>query len=216
MRWASPGGLLSVMSATAPQVLAAAAPADALRALFDAARDGDGAALESLCAHMRPRLYRTAWAVLRDADEADDVAQDALVRALTRRFLFLGKGTVAGWMTRIALNLAKNRLRDAKRRRQILDDAPVAERAARGAAPNAPLEADRVAADRQARARLAAAVAMLPERQREVVELHVGAGLDWGEVAETLGITEANARMTYSNAKKKLLGALGAPDAEEP
>lgn len=204
------------MSATAPQVLSAAAPHDPLRTLFDAARAGDAAALGSLCAHMRPRLYRTAWAVLHDADEADDVAQDALVRALARRFLFLGKGSVAGWMTRIALNLAKNRLRDARRRRQILDDASPTERAARGAAPAAPREADSVAADRQARARLGTAVAALPDRQREVVELHVGAGLDWSEVADTLGISEANARMTYSNAKKKLLAALGATDAEEP
>ncbi|MCC7073655.1 MAG: RNA polymerase sigma factor [Deltaproteobacteria bacterium] len=204
------------MSATAPQVLSAAAPHDPLRALFDAARAGDAAALGALCAHMRPRLYRTAWAVLHDADEADDVAQDSLVRALTRRFLFLGKGTVAGWMTRIALNLAKNRLRDAKRRRQILDGASPADRSARGAEPSATVDAHRVAAEGQARARLAQAVATLPERQREVVELHVGAGLDWSEVAETLGISEANARMTYSNAKKKLLATLGATDTEEP
>lgn len=203
------------MSATAPQVLAAAAPHDALRALFDAARAGDAASLEALCVQMRPRLYRTAWAVLHDADEADDVAQDALVRAVTRRFLFLGRGSVAGWMTRIALNLAKNRLRDGRRRRQILDDASPAERAARGAAPSAPVEADEVAATAQARRRLTAAVAALPERQREVVELHVSAGLDWGDVAEALGISEANARMTYSNARKKLLSALGATGASE-
>lgn len=205
------------MSATAPQVLAAAAPADPLRALFDAARTGDAAALEQLCAVMRPRLYRTAWAVLKDPDEADDVAQDALVRAVTRRFLFLGRGSVAGWMTRIALNLARNRLRDGRRRRQILDDASPAERAARGAAPAAPSGADQLAAEAEARRRLTAAVAALPERQREVVALHVSAGLDWSDVAETLGITEANARMTYSNAKKKLLAVLGAAGAtEEP
>lgn len=201
------------MSASLPQVLAAAArPAEAgdpLRGLFDAARGGDGSALEQLCAHMRPRLYRTAWAVLRDADEADDVAQDALVRAVTRRFLFLGKGSVAGWMTRIALNLAKNRLRDARRRRQILEDASPAERAARGAQASAPVGAEDVASEAQARRRLSAAMALLPERQRDVVQLHVTAGLDFGDVAATLGITEANARMTYSNARKKLLASLG-------
>ncbi|OGQ18191.1 MAG: hypothetical protein A2138_15215 [Deltaproteobacteria bacterium RBG_16_71_12] len=205
------------MSATAPQLLAAAAPADALRPLFDAARAGDATALELLCVQMRPRLYRTAWAVLKGSDEADDVAQDALVRAVTRRFLFLGKGSVAGWMTRIALNLAKNRLRDGRRRRQILDDASPAERAARGAAPAAPTDADQLAAEAEARRRLAAAVAALPERQREVVALHISAGLDWSDVALALGITEANARMTYSNAKKKLLATLGAAaTSEEP
>lgn len=205
------------MSASLPQVLASPAreeaasrgPDDALRGLFDRARGGDGAALEALCVQMRPRLYRTAWAVLRDADEADDVAQDALVRAVARRFLFLGKGSVAGWMTRIALNLAKNRLRDSRRRRQILEDASPVERAARGAQAQAPAHADELAADGQARRRLVAAVATLPERQRDVVQLHIMAGLEFAAVAESLGITEANARMSYSNARKKLLAALG-------
>src|ERR1041384_7173963 len=92
---------------------------DPLRELFDQARGGDARALERLCAEMRPRLYKTAWAILRDSHAADDIAQDALIRAVSRRFLFLGRGSVAGWMTRIAQNLAKNRLRDGKRRREI-------------------------------------------------------------------------------------------------
>lgn len=184
------------------------AEVDPLRALFDRARSGDGAALDRLCAAMRPRLYRTAWAILQDPDDADDVAQEALVRAVTRRFLFLGRGSVSGWMVRIAMNLARNRMRDTRRRREILEHAQPHERSARGAEPSAPSAPDVVAEEHQARTRLHAALAGLPERQREVVQLHAVAGLSFAEVAAALKITEANARVTYSQARRKLLDML--------
>ncbi len=200
------------MAQSAPLLAAEAVPPrpkDPLRALFEQARGGDAGALERLCAEMRPRLYRVAWAIVKDADEADDVAQEALIRALKRRFLFLGKGSVAGWMTRIAQNLAKNRLRDGKRRREILEAALPDERSVRGAEAQALHAPDAVAAHKQARARLIAAVDALPERQRDVVRLHAVAQLEFAEVAEALGMTEANARVTFSNAKKKLVAVLG-------
>ncbi len=185
----------------------------ALRALFDRARDGDGAALDALCRAMRPRLFRVALAVLRDADDADDVAQEALVRAVTRRFLFLGTGSVGGWMTRIALNLAKNRRRDRRRRDEIVAQAPASDLGARGAVATAPPRPDEHLLDDEQRRRLRAALPTLPERQRDVMQLRAVAGLDFAAVAATLGITEANARMTFSLAKKKLQALVAEPVA---
>jgi RNA polymerase sigma-70 factor (ECF subfamily) len=191
-------------SAPAPSLPVVEA-ADGLRALFDKARDGDERALAALCHEMRPRLYRVAFSIVRDRDEADDLAQEALIRAVTKRFLFLGRGSVAGWMTRIVSNLAKNRLRDGKRRKEIMEEALPDEKAARGAQQSAARSPDDVAAANQTRARLLAAMEALPERQRDVVRLHIIASLDFGDVAEALGMTEANARVTFSHAKKKLM-----------
>ncbi len=191
-------------SAPAPSLPVVAA-ADELRALFDKARDGDQRALSALCKAMRPRLYRVAYSIVRDRDEADDLAQEALIRAVTKRFLFLGRGSVAGWMTRIVANLAKNRLRDGKRRREIMEEALPDEKAVRGAQASAARAPDDVAEENQTRAKLVAAMAELPERQRDVVRLHIVAALDFGDVAEALGMTEANARVTFSHAKKKLM-----------
>jgi RNA polymerase sigma factor (sigma-70 family) len=181
-----------------------------LRALFDRARSGDAVALDALCRTVRPRLFRVAHAVLHDAAAADDVAQEALVRAVTRPFLFLGTGTVGGWMTRIALNLAKNRRRDARRRGEILAEAVVDDLVARGARPGGTVPAadERLVAEEQ-RARLRQALHELPERQRDVVELRAVAGLEFAVVARTLGITESNARMAFANAKKKLFNLIG-------
>ncbi len=179
-----------------------------LRALFERARHDDVAALETLCRLMRPRLYRAAWSVLHDRDDADDVAQEALVRAVTRNWLFVGRGSVGGWMTRIALNLAKNRRRDQARRGQIAAAALPAELVARGALAGegvAPDDAVIGAAERHA---LLDAVASLSERQRDIVRLRAIGGLDFKAVGETLGISEENARVTFAQAKKKLMDRL--------
>lgn len=195
---------------TESTVMPMAAPdADPLRALFERARNGDTSALDALCSTMRPRLYRTAWAVLRDSDEADDVAQEALVRAVTRRLLFLGRGSVAGWMTRIALNLARNRLRDVRRRSEILSQAQPHEQSARGASPSSVPAPDEIAEAHEMRMRMLAALDTLSERQREVVQLHAVAGLSFVEVADALHITHANARVTFSQAKQRLMSFFG-------
>lgn len=183
-------------------------PDAALRALFDAARDGDSGALATLCTTMRPRLFRVAWSVLKNDADADDVAQEALVKAVTRRFLFLGTGSVGGWMTTIALNLAKNRRRDRLRRADIVAHAAESDLVARGARAGDVARPDAGVTGGDERARLLDAVAALPERQREVVELRAVAGLEFKAVAQTLGISEANARMAFSLAKKKLLSLL--------
>lgn len=177
----------------------------ALRRVFDAARAGDRRALDELCRQMRPRLYRAAWSIVRDRDDADDVAQEALVRAMTKRWLFLGTGSVGGWMTRIALNLAKNKRRDHRRRQEIVDDAMPAELVARGALAPSTTAADATLIAIAEQQQLDAAMSQLPARQQEVVRLRAIGGLDFRSIADTLGITEENARVTFSQAKKKLV-----------
>ena len=202
-------GRVMVHAMTAPLTAAADADADAaLRRVFDAARDGDRAALDELCRQMRPRLYRAAWSILRDRDDADDVAQEALVRAMTKRWLFLGTGSVGGWMTRIALNLAKNKRRDHRRHQQIVDDAHPAELVARGAVAEASISADTALIATAEQQQLETALGQLASRQQEVVRLRAIGGLDFRAIAETVGISEENARVTFSQAKKKLVRLL--------
>src|ERR1700683_5370791 len=75
---------------------------------------------------MIPALRRYARALTRDADIADDLVQDTLVRALRSERLFLG-GDVRSWLYTILTNLNKNRRRSLARRPQfmpLLDNNP--------------------------------------------------------------------------------------------
>jgi RNA polymerase sigma-70 factor (ECF subfamily) len=80
------------------------------RALVERARNRDGAAVRLIMQRHNRRLYRVARGVLNDA-EAEDVVQEAYVRAFTHLDGFRGEAQFSTWLTRIALNEALGRLR---------------------------------------------------------------------------------------------------------
>jgi RNA polymerase sigma-70 factor, ECF subfamily len=175
---------------------------ETLSDLLKRARQGDARALEELCQKMRPHLYRVALSVLRNSDEADDVAQDALIRALERHSLFLGRGSLKAWMSRIALNLAKNRIRDRSRHKELLAQAaPVELQPTHG--QNLPTPNEALSLQRLTQ-RVQECVDLLPARQRDVLRLRLGAEMGFAEIAKTLRISEANARVCAGHGLKKL------------
>ena len=76
---------------------------------------GEKELFELLMRRHNQRLYRAARAILKSDDEAEDVMQDAYVRAYTHLREFSGAATFGGWLTRIAVNEALARLRRRKR-----------------------------------------------------------------------------------------------------
>ena len=168
--------------------------------------DGDDEAFGQLVR----RHQRTVLAVVRryangDGDEARDLAQRAFLRAFeaARRSSWLrGRGPLPfrAWLLRIAVNLGKNHLRDARRWRR----APVE------AADEVPVPAvGSSAMERAERERaVRGAVLHLPRRQREVLTLRIDAELSFREVGEVLGITENNAKVHFHHAAKRLREAV--------
>ena len=86
--------------------------------LVAGARHGDEAAVRVIVRQNNRRLFRVARAVVRDDGEAEDVVQEAYVRAFTRLGEFRGESSLSTWLTRIVINEAYGRLR---RRRTTLD-----------------------------------------------------------------------------------------------
>src|SRR5690242_5760111 len=124
-----------------------------------------GANLDELRAIYEGRLAeltRVATAIVGDPDAAEDVVQEAFVRAVRQRGSYDGRGSLNGWVWRIVVNTA----RDARARRR---DAP---------APDFS-DAASPAEDPQ-RAAVREAVEQLPERQRLVLFLRYYADLDYG------------------------------------
>lgn len=168
---------------------------------FREARAGDAHAARELALAARPMLTRVAYAFLRHPDDADDVAQEALVRALTRAFVFRGGRSAQAFLLRTVANLARNRLRDQKRRNALLARA---EHEGQLPLPAVPADPATPLAEVQQRAQIEGLLAQLGERQQAVLRLRIFGELPFADVARLLGMTEANARVTYANARQRL------------
>lgn len=177
---------------------------DAIETLWLAARDGDAQATDALCRQLRPHLYRVAYAWLQDADEADDVAQEALVRALLEKFWWGKPKNIRAWMSKVAQNLARNKARNRKRRNEILHQADPLTLQARGAlSAGSKTSLEKMLSDEK-RQRTERALSQLPNRQREVATLRLYGQLSFAEIGDALAIREDNARVIFGQAKKRL------------
>lgn len=136
-------------------------------------RRRDGASLEAEL----PRLRRFARSLARDRAEADDLVQETLLRALSRLDDLRDVDRLGAWLAQIMVNLHRSRRRDAARRRALLESRPppVDQEPAR---QEGKLELDQTLA----------ALARLPEEQREAVALVSLGGLGYAEAAEALGV----------------------------
>lgn len=166
-------------------------------------RAGDVVAFTRLVELHQAVAHRVAAAVLGSGTEEDDVVQEAFVRAFTRLHQ-LDERPFRPWMLGIVANEARNRRRSQGRREALV--LRVAGRpdpwAGAGPDPAAIAEADDV------RRRLAAAVATLPDRDREIVALRFFAELSEAETADALGCRAGTAKSRLSRALVRLRAAL--------
>lgn len=167
------------------------------------ARSGDTGAFDALVERHAAMVRRLTRAVLRHAEDADDAAQDAFVAAWTSLGRFDPAQPLRPWLTRIALNAA----RDLARRRRVRQTDEIAATVA-SMGPGPELDTER----RLLRARLDGALAGLPERQRLAVVLHDAEGYRHGEIAELLGVPEGTVRSDVFQGRRRLRAALGAHD----
>ncbi|PZO01604.1 MAG: RNA polymerase sigma factor [Alphaproteobacteria bacterium] len=123
---------------------------------------GDPAAIQALVARKLPRILALAHRMLNDAAEAEDVAQEAMLRAWTQAPRWTpGTAKFDTWLHRVGLNLCYDRLR---RRREVATD-NLPDRPDDGPAPDRGLMAAATGV------RVEAALARLPHRQREAIVL---------------------------------------------
>jgi RNA polymerase sigma-70 factor (ECF subfamily) len=179
--------------------------------LLDRARRGDDAAFVALCNRYRGQVWRIVASVARSAD-AEDLAQEAIIRAYRALRGYRGNAAFGAWLCRIAINAAHDYTRSAWKRRVLLFDVLPDERESDDRdSPHSTYERQEL------QRRVRKAVAGLPESQRVPIWLHYFEGYAAVEVARLEGVPEATVRSRIRAGLRRLslsLGDLPAASAE--
>lgn len=150
---------------------------------------GEVELFEILMRRYNQRLYRVSRIILRDDAEAEDVMQDAYVRAYEHLHQFAGKAAFSTWLTRIAIHEALARKR-RRGRQEELDALPANGESMSILKSPGPSPEDGTAAS-QARELLETAIERLPETYRTIVVMREVEEMSVADTAATLGVTEA-------------------------
>lgn len=159
----------------------------------------DSAALdrefEQLVASSGALAFRVAYAVLRQREDAEDVAQEALARAYRNLSRLRDRDRFRSWLVRVCWRLALDHRRAGKRRER---------REQAAADPPPEPSAEEVAATNEFRTRLWRAIDALPEKLRVVVVLAGIEGYDMHEVAALLELPDGTVKSRLHLARKRL------------
>jgi RNA polymerase sigma-70 factor (ECF subfamily) len=146
-------------------------------------------------------VYAVAYRIVRRHDQADDIVQEAFIRAQRALGRFIVGRPFGPWIARIAANLAVNETRSPRRREEELPSGH-AETPACDAGPLGSL------LEREAQTVLDRALEELPAEQRAVFVLRVYEDLSYQEIAEALEISPGTVMSRLSRARGKLRGSV--------
>jgi RNA polymerase sigma-70 factor, ECF subfamily len=176
-------------------------------ALLARARAGDRDAFTALAAAHREAMYRAAWWILKDQEDALDATQEALLRAFRHLGTFDGRASFKTWARRIATNVALDRA--ARRKRDRADALPEEDVVGDPRGEEVGLELERDERRRLVRD----AIETLPPAQKAAVVLRDVEGLSYEDISTSLGIPKGTvmSRLFYGRAtlKKKLAAVFG-------
>jgi RNA polymerase sigma-70 factor (ECF subfamily) len=159
-------------------------------------QDGDAEAYDTLVSKYLPRVVAIAWGVVRNAHDAEDLAQEAFVRAYQNIGRFRTSDPFGPWIGRIVTNLALDVMKHRRkfRHEELAGTEPAARRD----------DADVMAASNDIGARIDAAIEELPEMQRLVARLHLVEEMEHVEIAAITGLSDGTVRSHLSHARAKL------------
>ena len=173
-------------------------PSDPDLDLVHRIRGGETQLFEVLMRRHNRRLFRTARVFTTNVNEAEDIMQDAYVRAFTALDRFEERARFSTWLTRIAINEALARCR--RRRENAYDDVEHLMDTAHSP--------DDLASSAEVRRLLESAIAKLEEPFRLVFVLRAVEQLSVREVSECLDVEEATVKTRYLRARATLKGVL--------
>jgi RNA polymerase sigma-70 factor (ECF subfamily) len=169
--------------------------------LIARAQRGDPSAFEEIVRLYQRRVYGVALRIVHAHDVADDVTQEAFLRAWRSLDRFELGRPFGPWVCRIAANLAVNHVRSPRAREEGLPDGHAETRTTAPGPLGALLDAEGAKV-------LEKAMGQLPQEQRAVLVLRVVEELSYAEIAETLGISPGTVMSRLFRARERLAQAL--------
>ena len=170
---------------------------------------GETEAFEVLVEKYKRKTFRLAFQVLRDQEEALDVAQEAFVKAFRSLPKFKGESAFYTWLFRIAMNVALDRRRQRVTRAKSMGAEDVPPEEWERSAVSEDRGPDDEAASAERRERIARALESLSEHHRSIIILSDIEGLSYREIAEVLEVPMGTVMSRLHNARKRLRDALG-------
>lgn len=170
--------------------------------------NGDDEAFGQLVNRYKERIYLVVLRIVKNSDDAKDLAQEAFVKAYYNRQTFRAKSGFFTWVYRIAVNIALNYVsRNRDRQTESIEEvAPKALLSSKSQLANAPListGSDGIENKELSRA-ISNAIDKLPPRQRTVFVLRHYEEKPHAEIASILSITEGAVKANYHQAVHKL------------
>jgi RNA polymerase sigma-70 factor (ECF subfamily) len=173
------------------------------RELVLQAQRGDSRAYEELVRPHQEIAFRVAYVITRNAADAEDAAQDGLVKAWRALGRFRAGEPLRPWLLKIVANEARNRRRSAGRREHL------ALRAAAASSGEAAPSPEEAVLDSEQHAHLLAALDELPDQAREVLAYRYLLELSEDETAATLDVRLGTVKSRSNRALERLREAYG-------
>lgn len=170
------------------------APLDEPDRLVERAQNGDREAFEQIYRREVGRIHALCWRLTGDADLAEELTQEAFIRAWRKLHLFSGRSALSTWLHRLTVNvvMADHRVHSRRRRRQLpLDQVDLERHVDRRAANEVALDLER-------------AIATLPPRARSIFVLHDVEGYKHAEIAELAGMAVGTSKAHLHRARELL------------
>jgi len=166
------------------------------RRAIDLVKRGDHGSYDYLVSKYMKRVVSIAWGIVRNAHDAEDLAQEAFVKAFQTIDRFKSGEPFGPWIYRIVTNLSLDVMKHRSRfRHEEISESEQATRRDR---------ADLMASANEIGSRIDDAIRSLPEQQRVVARLYLVEEFDHAEIAAMTGLTEGTVRSHLSLARRKL------------
>ena len=178
-------------------------------------KQGDQSAFDEMVSRYWDRIYSMVHQLLRNQQDAEEVTQDAFIRAHRGLVNFRGDSAFSTWLYQIATNLARNRYWywwRRKRDRSISFDAPVSQDNETTLAEIIPAEVESPeseATTQELLDNIAAGMEKLGAKHREILILRNVKNLSYEEIATILGISVGTVKSRIARARESLRAKLG-------